>query len=197
VPRCTLNHAFFQRYVCLGNIPHNPLQEPPFRAVAGFLRSYSKLIRHESDFNIAVNAGLLLDADITWNTWVRFIAPFSRLLDGQVDNRYVYDELRLTRLNFYWPLRGRAWNYQPVYTRYAQLFSRFIVLYLFIFSAVSVVLGCFQVALAAEGLVGKQLKRAAYEFAVAVSWTIIAGLSAVPVLYGLFLGRELVYACTH
>lgn len=69
-------------------------------ACVGFMRSYSHLIRYQSDFEKAVTEHLIPSEDnngekITFERCARFIAPFAELEDNQVSPRYHYGELRL------------------------------------------------------------------------------------------------------
>ncbi|KAF0327061.1 subtilisin-like serine protease [Colletotrichum asianum] len=67
----------------------------------GFLRTYSSLIVHESDFEIAKKQKLLPDF-VDWDMWCLFIRGFTTLRDRDVSPRYYYGEIRLTRLNLWY-----------------------------------------------------------------------------------------------
>ena len=96
IPRYLLSHAFWQ---------YAQSNEKLYQAAAGFLRTYSYLIRYETDFRLATNDALgLIPSDdvehlITFERFAKFIAPFALLEDLSVNPRYHYGELRLTRLN--------------------------------------------------------------------------------------------------
>ncbi|KAF4823567.1 hypothetical protein CGCSCA5_v001682 [Colletotrichum siamense] len=108
----------------------------------GFLRTYSSLIVHESDFEIAKKQKLLPDF-VDWDMWCLFIRGFTTLRDRDVSPRYHYGEIRLTRLNL-WHRVIRLKSYQKVHHNYATFFARFGAPYLFVFGAATVVLTALQ-----------------------------------------------------
>jgi hypothetical protein len=83
--------------------PPTPIKEPECKqklrkTTVRFLFSYIALIRHESDFSIAKKA--LLPAEADWSyltTLVRELDPEHIYPD--IDERFIYGELRLSRLN--------------------------------------------------------------------------------------------------
>ncbi|KAH6689854.1 hypothetical protein F5X68DRAFT_204368 [Plectosphaerella plurivora] len=113
--------------------------------IAGFMRSYSRLLEHESDFRIAQKLNLL-PSWINWQTWCHTVLPYMHLLDHQVGRRYHYGEIRLTRLNF-WHTVLRGCSYAQVHHNYATFLGRFGPPYLFIFGAVTVILTALQVGI--------------------------------------------------
>ncbi|KAF4538082.1 uncharacterized protein LTHEOB_11030 [Lasiodiplodia theobromae] len=133
-------------------------------AARGFLRTYSHLIRHESDFRIALDEQLIppppvftstpsSDIPITWTTFADFTASISSLVnDADVSPRYAYGELRLSRLNFYAKLFLRRFYYQRRFPQYGTYFAQFFAPILFVFGTLSVVLGAMQVMTATEAL---------------------------------------------
>jgi hypothetical protein len=74
-------------------------QRQTYECALGFLLSYVALIQHESDFYMAREAHLI-PTSVTWPKWV---ALAEQLLDaknlGNINERYRFGELRLTRLN--------------------------------------------------------------------------------------------------
>ncbi|KAH0605277.1 uncharacterized protein H6S33_005259 [Morchella sextelata] len=192
IPRYLLNHAFFETYIsgCTSSEIH--------KAANGFLRTYSRLIVYESDFEIAREKGLLpKDERITWLKWCKYIREFRNLDTDSVTGRYVYGELRLSRLNFYTKAFGYGWNYFDTYTQYLQYFSRFLAPYLFFFGSVSVILTAMQTSLAAES--SPEDMRYHVSATTFISFTIWAtgiGLLFFPALYLFFQLRELVFAIT-
>jgi len=99
IPRYLLSYTFWQYLVTQPDV----LQQ----SVIGFLRTYSHLIRYESDYRIAMREeyGLIPKDDgeerIMWERFAIFIGWFDKVADDCVNPRYHYGELRLTRLNFY------------------------------------------------------------------------------------------------
>lgn len=143
-------------------------------ALLGFMRSYSILIQHPSDFALALQKGLLrtaADLDLsspihspairdvqpqekkmlTYTTFITFISNFShsRVADSAVSPRYAYGELRLSRLNMWSKVVLRRFTFQKTYGDYNGYFNRFFGPLLFVFAVLSVVLSAFQVSLAA------------------------------------------------
>ncbi|KAI5839038.1 hypothetical protein DFP73DRAFT_563047 [Morchella snyderi] len=192
IPRYLLNHAFFEKYISPDT------SSEVHKAANGLLRTYSRLIIYESDFEIAKDKGLLpKDSDITWLKWCKFIRYFQCLNTDSVTGRYVYGELRLSRLNFYTKVFGHGWNYFDTYTQYLQYFSRFMAPYLFFFGSVTVILSAMQTSLAAQSSPeGFSYHVSATTFASFTIWGTSVGLLFFPVLYAFFQLRELVFAIT-
>ena len=75
----------------------------------GLLYSYTWLISRNSDLRRAHKIGLLSE-DITWERWTAFVTDVLHHVDagypGIVNQRYLYGELRLTRLNWIFRVRG-------------------------------------------------------------------------------------------
>ncbi|KAK0609305.1 hypothetical protein DIS24_g12334 [Lasiodiplodia hormozganensis] len=135
-------------------------------AARGFLRTYTHLIQHESDFRIALDEQLLpcpppststpssSDIPMTWTTFADLTATIlSTTPDASVSGRYAsYGELRLSRLNFYAKLFLRRFYYQRRFPQYGTYFAQFFAPILFVFGTLSVVLGAMQVMTATEAL---------------------------------------------
>jgi len=141
LPPCLTNFEFFQGYCCTAR----------YGEACGLLYSYTHLVRHESDFAIAVKKGLIRGDEITWRAWQAFRTEVKSKLDGKLDvldRRYEYGELRLSRLNFLYALRCREIKgYHNAYTRYAPYFSRYFTGAILIFAFASVTLTAMQVAI--------------------------------------------------
>ncbi|KAF8253067.1 hypothetical protein K440DRAFT_650199 [Wilcoxina mikolae CBS 423.85] len=187
IPRCLLNYAFFKTFVSR--------DESVRLATNGFLRTYAKLIVHESDFEVAKEKKLLPCDEITWKEWCKFIQGFRDFDDAEVTLRYQYGELRLTRLNFYSKVFFDSWNYFDTYTQYGWYFKQFIAPYLFVFGSITVVLTAMQTAITADS--ESVYKNSAYGFSTFSIGTTLIGLALFPVLYLLFQLREFVYALLH
>ncbi|KAH0434553.1 hypothetical protein CcaCcLH18_05296 [Colletotrichum camelliae] len=155
----------------------------------GFLRTYSSLIVHESDFEIAKKEKLL-PYFVRWNTWCIFIRGFATLRDRDVSPRYHYGEIRLTRLNL-WHRVFWLKSYEKVHNNYATFFARFGAPYLFVFGAATVVLTALQTGQDAfpdhhtyTNIISKFVP-----FTLALT---TAGVCFLPALFLLFLANELV-----
>lgn len=155
----------------------------------GFLRTYSRLIRHESDFRIAREHHLLPPC-ITWEAWCHFISNFSLLADRRVARRYHYGEIRLTRLNFWHTLLyGRS--YMQVHHSYATFFARFGAPYLLFFGATTVLMAALQTGIEASIEGGRYHGMAATFVPFCLILTIL-GLAFPVLLFMFFWARELV-----
>ncbi|RAH73010.1 uncharacterized protein BO66DRAFT_465508 [Aspergillus aculeatinus CBS 121060] len=93
VPRYLLDHQFWDRH-----IRHEALHS----AASGFLLSYTWLISHPSDLQIAHELKLI-PTTVSWQAWTVFVEDLLSHVDfkgyANVNKRYRYGELRLFRLN--------------------------------------------------------------------------------------------------
>jgi hypothetical protein len=133
-----------------------------FCTAIGFLRSYSLLIKHESDFIIAQKNDLI-PKQIQFYRWQVFMQPFREVQDSDVSPRYHYGQLRLSRLNMMTHLvrltrpfttAGSVgfvpWDYQEQVWQTAQYFQIYAGPLIFVFAILSLVLSSMQVVLAAR-----------------------------------------------
>ncbi|KAF5846942.1 hypothetical protein GGP41_003226 [Bipolaris sorokiniana] len=165
-------------------------------AASGFLLSYAWLVRHKSDLEIAKEAGLL-SKDIAWSGWVEFIDTFLNNIDCQtlsdVDQRYKYGELRLSRLNSIYRLlppkysfRNLIGGYQSRSKWYQAFFDRHFKWMLAVFAILSVVLSALQVGLATTTLQGNEpFQSASYGFTIT---SLVAVVASVAVVFLVWLG---------
>lgn len=151
IPRYLLSHAFW-RYL---GLRHPEL----YRAAAGFIRSYSYLIRYESDFRLAQSDTLCLiptdDGDgkpITYERFALFIASFAQLSDADVSARYEFGELRLTRLNILTRLLLRKLTFHHIDAQWSSYLGHFITPLLSVFFIITLPLSAMQVALTVQSL---------------------------------------------
>jgi hypothetical protein len=123
----------------------------------GLLRSYALLIRHPLDLAIAKEAHLIpTHIPLTWDAWVRFIAPFAEVTDEMVSPRYRFGQIRLNRLN--WAVRllqpksaRHAWYYERRHWSGVAWIQQSFPFLLFVFASMSLVLSSMQVALSVSG----------------------------------------------
>lgn len=138
LPVCLLDYNFFVTHIC----PNDTL----YTAACGFLRSYTLLIRHESDFRIAHHLGIL-PQDMTWMQWSEFAFYISSIPLSDVNKRFRYGELRLSRVNLIYNIfRYRPWYYK-IHRDYQSWFSYELGFMLVVFAYVSVVMSAMQVML--------------------------------------------------
>lgn len=196
IPQCLFNHAFWESYLLPSKMdcPGKPkgynsgINSHICRTALGYLRSYSFLIRHESDYLIAQRADLI-PKDISYQVFKHYILPFRAISDEDVSPRYHFGQLRLTRLNLavqlLRPPSGRGAVVPYYHKRKWQtgdFLRRFGTPLLFFFAAFSVVLSAMQVTLAALGQEAwAAFVRASWGFSVAVI-ILIAAFAASCVL---------------
>jgi hypothetical protein len=139
----------------------------------GFMRSYSWLIRYESDFAIATELHLV-PAELKWPRWRQLVAECYQkdmpVFDSaNVNKRYCYGELRQGRLNYIYRIaRGSIIRgYEFGYNQYGTFFSRNFAWMITVFAYVTIALVALQVGLATDRL-GKDpdFQRASYGFGV-------------------------------
>ncbi|KAI5460665.1 hypothetical protein BGZ63DRAFT_387596 [Mariannaea sp. PMI_226] len=152
VPECLFDFDFWQQHLCSDDALH--------KSACGLLLSYSWLVCHKSDLHIACETGLL-PANVSWKAWNRFIIDVYSYIDArksrQVDRRYRYGELRLSRLNSLYrfgaagfSLHNIVYGFMSESTRYTTFFERNFGWILAVFVYVSIILSAMQVALATE-----------------------------------------------
>ena len=133
-----------------------------YKSACGLLLSYAWLVRHQGDLNIAKETRLL-PKTIEWPNWVEFLEIFLDNVDvstlSQVNKRYKYGELRLSRLNTIYrfiPLTYSIKNFIRGYrsgsTWYNAFFERHFKWMLVVFAILSVSLSALQVGLATSML---------------------------------------------
>ncbi|KAH7182382.1 uncharacterized protein B0J16DRAFT_321163 [Fusarium flagelliforme] len=149
MPEYLLDYDFWERELCGG--------PELYKSAFGFLISYAWLVRHKSDLRIAIETGLL-PANICWNKWVAFVTDLNILSNNttpyEMNRRYRYGELRLSRLNTLhrlglagFSLRSLVYGYMSGSIRYTTFFERNFNWILGVFVYISVVLSAMQVAL--------------------------------------------------
>ncbi|KAF4439924.1 subtilisin-like serine protease [Fusarium austroafricanum] len=141
LPQYLLSYEFWTKHLV-----HHGENARVYKAALGFLRTFARLIRYESDFRIAQEPSLsLIPPNVTWGYFCNWAAEISRIRDSQVSERYRYGEIRLTRLNFYAPFLVQRSVYQRVDYQYSSYFTRFYGPILFMLAIFSLVLSGFQV----------------------------------------------------
>ena len=192
IPQCLINYAFWEEYLLPSKLTRPGVQQPldvastshVCRTALGYLRSYSFLVRHESDFLIAQRADLI-PKDIPYQGFRHFILPFRSLSDEVVSPRYHFGPLRLTRLKCAVRLLRPSsiggtivTYYEKRYWQTGDVINRFGAPLVFFFATFSVLLSAMQVVLAALGQnAWSAFIRASWGFSVAVM-ILIAGLAA-------------------
>lgn len=152
LPEYLLDYDFWTNELCRDNKLH--------ASACGLMLSYAWLVSSPSDLRVATETGLLPQTT-TWNLWASLISDLLGNLDtrklDQVDRRYHYGELRLSRLNSLYRLgfaglsmRNMVMAFMPFPDRYNAFFNRHFSWIIVGFVYVTVVLSAMQVALATE-----------------------------------------------
>ena len=177
IPEYLLEYEFWQKELCTDEDLH--------KCACGLLLSYAWLVCHKSDFRIARETGLLPE-ELDWARWIGLIEEFLSHIDiytlHQVDRRYQYGELRLSRLNSLYRFtpstlstRNLVYGFMSSSTWYKAFFERNFAWLLAVFVYAAVILSAMQVRLATERLQGNdQFQRASYGFAVTSIVAVVA-----------------------
>jgi hypothetical protein len=150
IPRFLLSWAFWRYYMDDSDTEMHPNARAKLvEAVLGYMRSYYFLVRHESDYRIAVKDNLI-PVTTTYEEFMIFMSCFAEIQDGQVSPRYQFGELRLRRLNLWSPLLLRKTYFHKTVWQYGDYLAQYYAPYLFFFSIMSVVLSAMQVGVGAK-----------------------------------------------
>ena len=186
MPDFLLDYEFWKDYICRDTNLHE--------CACGFLLSYLWLVCSKSDLRTAQNAGLL-GHEINWENWVSLTRSLLQAIDiqtlEQVNRRYHYGELRLSRLNWIYRFTSNHRShvtlirgYMYGYTKYSEVVQRNFAWVLVAFVYISIVLTAMQVGLA-TGRLGQSdtFQNVSYGFTV---FSIVA-----PLIIVAFLGLNL------
>ena len=151
IPRYLMSHTFWSFWLLNNSSSLGHRRNAIKEAALGYLRTYTYLIRHQSDFSIAQRENLrLIPQDVDWQQFCRFRSALTGIKDTEVSGRYQYGELRLTRLNFYAKFLLRKFCYERVHGQYGDYFARLYGPLLFIFALSSTILNAMQVDMVAQ-----------------------------------------------
>jgi hypothetical protein len=202
IPKVLLSHAFWECYLTRHDHAHKDeipsTFEPQIRAIEaakGYLRSYSHLIRHRSDYDIARKMGLV-PRRISYAQLIKFLQRFHDIPDKDVSPRYHFGELRLGRLNFWFWIILRRWSFQKAHGDYASYFGRFYGPFLFAFSVLSVLLSAMQVLLQARTSGSSLAVTVAHGFSIFAMIIVAVVVTAFIFMFLSLVLREVVFACT-
>lgn len=150
----------------------------------GFLFSYAALICHDSDFLLAKDSRLLPE-EIEWANWRDFVAELkTENIYRQIDERFCYGELRLSRLNKLQYLALLP-SYMPPWNRYGDFFRDQFAWLASTTVYIAVVLTAMQVGLATTQLADNEaFQLASYGFTI---FSILAPLAAMFLVLAIFL----------
>ena len=209
LPRFLLEPQFWTRFLscapncaCVGGkgtvqispVPEIKPGEPEYckqrklrRVAFGFLFSYVALIRHESDLSIA-KGSFLLPGEVNWAYWTALVKELDpEHIYPNIDERFVYGELRLSRLNKIFKLtqrpilRGYAYRWQ----QYSSFFQQYFGLLAAVTVYIAIILTAMQVGLATDKLQGsKVFMDASYGFTI---FSILGPLIIMALIFLFFL----------
>ena len=122
-PKCFLSPDFFNEHVA-----SDPYL---FAQATGFMSSFLRLIKHECDFKIARELGLLPDVIAGWSDWLTFAEDIRSKLPQMFCNRFDYGELSWSYVSLIMRLQPGHFcrGYQPLHpptTSYLDSFLSFI-----------------------------------------------------------------------
>jgi hypothetical protein len=188
IPPYLLSHAFWRVHLAADGPGAGDLRP----AALGYMRSWSHLVKHESDFRLAQEEHLIPDG-VTWPAFSALIAGFARVADEDVSPRYQYGEMRLSRLNLWARVALGKWVFQKVAWQYSEVFGRYYAPVLFVFGILSVILSAMQV--------GSQTRPDWSEFLSASAWFAVVCLLFMALVILIFAGvligmllNELIFA---
>lgn len=158
LPEYLLCHRFWVENLCSDPELHG--------SAAGFLLSYAWLVGHKGDIDLACETKLM-PPGIDWPAWTEFMKDFLLNVDlktlHQVDRRYHYGELRLTRLNSMvrflpsmWSYEHFIWGYLSTTRWYQAFFEQNFSWLLTVFVFMNIPLSAMQVGLGTHRLGGSQ-----------------------------------------
>jgi hypothetical protein len=193
IPSLLLNFNQWQLHISNCNELHEN--------ACGLLLSYIWLIRHQSDLQIAKEAGLIPDT-IMMESWHQFVTSFLVHVDAntfqQVNKRFEYGELRFNRVSQIYRFAPRfhfkhlIFGYGLYPATYGTFFRRNFGWLLGVFAYISTLLAAMQVGLAAISVPTERVHSifnvTAYKFALIITIApAIIGLITVLLYAALFL----------
>ncbi len=165
------------------------------KACVGFMRSYYVLIKYKIDFDEACKLRLIPEKSNgklpTYEEWCKFIAPFARVGDKHVNDRYRYGELRLTRINRTARIFGFKLAYHHIYPQWGSFLEHTLAPIIAVFAICTVVLNSMQVTLSAIPMLQTAPDGLWPKFVDAAIWfpvVVIASIAALLMLTLLGLG---------
>ncbi|KUI54757.1 hypothetical protein VP1G_02138 [Cytospora mali] len=202
LPKYLLSRAFWDFYLLSSCSPiQEPLRSDLRKAALGFLRSYALLVRHQSDFDLAVDRDhRFLLRKIKYPSFVRLARSLeATVTDSMVSPLYQCGELRLSRLNFWSKVFLRRFTYHKVEGQYTAYFGHFYGPILFVFAVLSVPLDAMQVALAVQPPIVSNtawiaFARMSWGFSIFTLFIVVILVSFLLMAFVGLASREIVYA---
>jgi hypothetical protein len=206
VPRYLLDPEFWESHlICKGPCCASADRiAPKFQACSkeikkcalGFLCTYIALIQFESDYAIAREYKLIPDS-ITWDMWLKLVHQLLKSdapNPANINSRYLFGELRLSRLNKIYAIRHGSVlsGYQYTYQTYTELFHDYLTPLTAATIYVALVLTAMQVGLATTRL-GNSLpfQHVSYGFTVFSILGPLIGILLVAIMGGLAFANNM------
>lgn len=175
LPRYLLDHRFWCQYLickpdCLCS--RRPIQPDTmtkctyvvptcthrklYCCATGLLLSYTSLISYESNLHMAKDLHLL-PSNLHWSTWVRFVGQLLKPENkSNINRRYEYGELRLSRLNEIYSFRKgfliHGYHYNHKYDKYMSFLRHNLARIFAVGAYMVIILNAMQVGLSTNGL---------------------------------------------
>jgi hypothetical protein len=200
IPEFLLSFEYWEKELCLDEELH--------KCACGLLLSYVWLVGHKSDFRIAKDTGMF-PQKVQWLKWTSFTEDFLSRIDvrtlHQVNKRYQYGELRLSRLNSLYrfmppavSLRNFVYGFMSSSTWYKAFFERNFGWALALLLYLTVILSAMQVGLATERLQGNiRFQRASYSFALTSVIAVLTMAVAIVLVWALLFCYHLFTTIQH
>ncbi|ROW09125.1 hypothetical protein VPNG_05680 [Cytospora leucostoma] len=191
IPPFLLEPSFWEDHLSCREGCHCP-QDPDtsckieLRARAlGILSSYTALVSHMSDFLIAQDRHLI-PRGVEWPAWRTLVREVVGIndIDQKVDQRFIYGELRLDRLNWINLLSGRIRGYMLRWNKYTAFFRDNLSLLASGTVYIAVVLTAMQVGLATSLADNSAFLSASYGFTI---FSILGPLVVAALMFLVFL----------
>lgn len=190
LPEYILDASFWEQHLCGDD------NRELWESATGWLLSYVWLLTTPLDLKLA-HEDALLPAAITWPWWKAFVTDFLNTVDmntlHQVNKRYHFGDLRLSRINSIYRTRFFTTHfvrgYLYGYNRYVVFFERNFSWILILFVFLSLVLSAMQVGTALDELSGsKAFMKGSYGVVVLSMVSVVVVLGVVGVFFvGVFL----------
>jgi len=206
LPPYLLSHAFWAYLLHPSSPIPSPARDEILLAARGYLRTWSYLITHKSDFDLALALRLLPQTPaLKFGALMRLLAQVrDNVSAADVSPRYAFGELRISRINFWSQAMVKRFYYHKSSGQYSAYFSRYFATVLFLFAFFSTALSAMQVALAALATVNAPVGQfgGGWEAVVAVSgwFSVVVLMFVMSILLFLWakwmfmVGRETMFA---
>jgi hypothetical protein len=188
LPDHLLDYNFWTKNLCSDRELH--------KSACGLLLSYAWLVCYQSDLLLAKEIGLLPE-NLAWPDWIEFLDIFLDNINlitlSDVNERYKYGELRLSRLNSIYRLMPPAYSlnnlfrgYRAGSTWYDAYFARHFKWMVTAFLTLTVFLSALQVGLATSSLQQNEtFQKVSYGFAIT---SLVAVVISVVLILSVWLG---------